>query len=129
MGIWVLTLVHDNEGLFERYPWLWNFILFLLGVGLLAVIIWFVRGAGGMGRGGRGFVIYVDEEDVTFKGQFPGKMQGLVSEFLRNDVRVPGSYEIRGHWEGERLVVEVKGAQGMEQRIRNFLKLNLKKPR
>jgi hypothetical protein len=71
----------------------------------------------------------VDEEDVTFKGQFPGKMQGLVSEFLRNDVRVPGSYEIRGHWEGERLVVEVKGAQGMEQRIRNFLKLNLKKPR
>lgn len=125
---WAFVLldgVMGEVGLFEKYPWLQDLILFLLGAGLLAVIVWFVKGARRM----EGFVIYVDEEDVTFKGQFPAKMQGMVSEFLRNDVKVPGSYEIRGHWEGERLVVEVKGAAGMEQRIRNFLKLNLKKPR
>jgi hypothetical protein len=99
----------------------------MLAAGLVAMIVWFVRSA----REIRGFVIHVDEEDITFTGKFPPQMQALVIQFLRNDVGVPGAYEVRGRWEDRVLVVEVTADQArpMEQRIRNFLKLNLKPPR
>ncbi len=114
------------ESLFTRYPWAWNLVLFLLTLGLVAIMVWFARA----GRTGNGFVIRVDEDDITFTGNFPPKMQATVSEFLRHDVALPGAYEIRAHWHDRMLVVVVKGehALPMEQRIRNFLKLNLKPP-
>jgi hypothetical protein len=113
-----------EDSLFDKYPWAWDMLLFFLAVGLVAVMIWFAKSA----RPARGFVIHVDEDDITFTGQFPTKMQALVIQFLRNDVALSGRYEIRGHWEDRLLVVVVIGdqAQPMEQRIRNFLKLHLK---
>ena len=113
-----------GESLYDKYPWAWDMLLFFLAVGLVAVMIWFAKSA----RPARGFVIHVDEDDITFTGQFPTKMQALVIQFLRNDVALPGGYEVRGHWEDRLLVVVVIGdqAQPMEQRIRNFLKLHLK---
>ena len=115
------------ESFFDKFPWAWDFMLFLLTVALVGVMIWFVKST----RVPRGFVIHVDEEDITFTGQFPPHMQATVIEFLRHDVALPGTYEIRGYWEDRLLVVAVKGddARPVEQRIRNFLKLNLKPPR
>jgi hypothetical protein len=114
------------DSLFDEYPWAWDMLLFFLAAGLVAVMIWFAKSA----RTARGFVIHVDEDDITFTGQFPVKMQALVIQFLRNDVAIPGRYDIRGHWDDRVLVVVVIGDQArpMEQRIRNFLKLNLKPP-
>jgi hypothetical protein len=117
----------EDQSLFDRYPWARDLVMFGLAAGLVLAIVWFAR----TGRTMRGFVIRVDEHDITFTGKFPAKMQATVIEFLRNDVALPGSYEIRGHWEDRILIVVVKGDQArlMEQRIRNFLKLNLKPPR
>jgi len=111
----------------DQIPYLGDFILLMLGFALIAVMIWFVKGT----RGVQGFVIHVDEADITFSGQFPPAMQAVVIEFLRQDVALEGAYEGRGRWEGEMLIVAVKGehARTMEQRIRNFLKLNLKAAR
>jgi hypothetical protein len=116
----------QDETFFEKYPWAWDMLLFFLAVGIVAVIIWYVRFVPAL----RGFVIHVTEEDITFTGQFPAAMQATVSAFLRQDVALPGTYQVRGHWEGRLLIVVVKGehARPMEQRIRNFLKLNLKPP-
>jgi hypothetical protein len=115
-----------DESLFDKFPWAWDFLMFLLAAGLIAVMIWFAKSA----RAARGFVIHIDEDDISFTGKFPPHMQATVIQFLRNDVALPGRYEIRGHWEDRLLVVIVKGkhAQPMEQRIRNFLKLNIKPP-
>lgn len=101
--------------------------MILLGtLGLVAVMVWFVRGT----KVGSGFVIQVDEADVRFRGQFPAGSQVTVIDFLRNDVALPGSYEIRGQWDGQLLVIVVKGehARAVEQRIRNFLKMTIKPP-
>ena len=113
-----------GESLFDQYPWLHDLLVFFAILALLGVIAWFVKGK----SAGNGFVIHVDENDISFTGNFPPKMQSSVIEFLRHDVALPGSYQVRGHWEGRMLVVVVKGDQArlMEQRIRNFLKLNLK---
>jgi hypothetical protein len=116
-----------GESLFDKYPWAWDLLLAFLAAGLVGAMVWFARST----RALRGFVIHVDEDDITFTGKFPAHMQALVIEFLRNDVALPGTYEIRGRWEDRVLIVVVNGehAQPMEQRIRNFLKLNLKPPR
>jgi hypothetical protein len=116
-----------DESLFDKFPWARDFLLFLLAAALVAVMIWFAKSARTM----RGFVIHVDEDDITFTGKFPPNMQATVIQFLRNDVALPGRYEICGHWEDRLLVVVLKGAnvRMMEQRVRNFLKLNLKPPR
>jgi hypothetical protein len=116
-----------GESVFDKFPWAWDLLVFFGAAALIAIMIWFVKA----GRTARGFVIHVDEGDITFTGQFPANIQGLVIEFLRNDVALPGANEIRGHWEERVLVVVVmgEGARPMEQRIRNFLKLNLKPPR
>jgi hypothetical protein len=118
--------------LFDKFPWLPDFLALAAGLGLIAFMVYWARGAGKVGRG---FVIRVDPEEVSFSGDFPPGMQGMVTDFLRNDIDVGGTYEVRGYWDREstpaRLVVAVKGeeARVFEQRIRNFLKLNLKPPR
>ncbi len=115
-----------------RFAWLTDVLWLFLGLGLVAIMVWWARGARGSVNG---FVIQVDGEDVRFSGKFPPGMQGTVADFLRDDVGIQGAYQIRGVWEGDgptrRLVVVVRGAQArpMEQRIRNFLKLNIKPPR
>lgn len=122
----------EPQTLTQRYPWISDIVAMLLTVSLVLIMVyWFRRPAGA----GRGFAIHVDPEDITFSGKFPAQMQAAVIEFLQNDVRVNAPYEIRGTWEesgpNKILVVVVKGeaARPMEQRIRNFLKLNLKPPR
>ena len=114
------------QSLFDQFPWLQNLLLFFATLALIALIVWFVKGK----SPGRGFLIHVDEHDITFTGLFPPQMQAAVIEFLRYDVALPGEYQIRGHWEDRILIVVVQGdhARPMEQRIRNFLKLNLKPP-
>lgn len=116
----------------ERFPWVMDFVALVLGLGLIALMVFWARGGGGIMEG---FVIEVEGQKVSFRGKFPPEMRGTVEGFLRNDVEVEGKYQVRGVWEGEgphrRLVVVVRGenARPMEQRIRNFLKLNLKPPR
>ncbi len=121
------ALLCDSEFFSDVAVWLPNVALFLAICTLVALIAWFMKG----GTVGNGFVIHVDENDIAFSGRFPPQMQAMVIEFLRQDVGIPGSYQIRGHWENRMLVVVVKGehARPMEQRIRNFLKLNIKPPR
>jgi hypothetical protein len=95
---------------------------------LIALMIRYARGGTAPMNG---FVIRVNGNDITFTGQFPPNAETLVTEFLQNDIAIPAPYEIRGTWEDRLLIVVVKGdaARPMEQRIRNFMKLNLKKPR
>jgi hypothetical protein len=117
---------------FDKFPWLPDFLALLAGLGLIGFMVYWARGTG---KGSRGFVIFVDGEEIAFSGSFPEGMQGVVTDFLRNDVGAAGAYQIRGHWDTgmvpPMLVVVVKGeeARGYEQRIRNYLKINLKPPR
>ena len=117
----------------EDFPWK-SMAVTLLSVGMVVLLVYLLRPTGNE-VGKKSFVIRVDEEDVTFSGNFPAGMEQTVAEFLREDVGVPGSYEVRGHWDVEesgakRLIVTTKGenVKGMEQRIRNFLKMSLKGP-
>lgn len=121
-----LVLANGDESFFDQFPWLQDLLVFFAILALLGLMAWFVKGK----SAGNGFVIHVDENDITFTGSFPPKMQTAVIEFLRHDVALPGSFQVRGHWEGRMLVVVVKGEQArpMEQRIRNYLKLNIKLP-
>ena len=120
------------ETFLERFPWFMDFLALVLGAGLIAIMVFWARGAKAILDG---FLIRVDEEDISFSGDFPAGMQRMVEDFLRNDVAVKGAYQVRGVWEGDgvnrRLVVVVRGenARPMEQRIRNFLKMNIKPPR
>jgi hypothetical protein len=115
------------DSLLDRFPWIPDFAALFAGLGLILLLYYFFRPS----RSASGFTIIADEEDITFNGDFPPYMQSTVIDFLRNDCRIPGSYLVRGHWEGNRLIVVVRGgqAEAVEQQIRNFLKLNLKPPR
>src|SRR5205814_6146077 len=86
----------EQDSWWDKFPGLWNLMILLVTLGLVALIAWFVKGT----PAGRGFVIRVDESDVHFSGMFPAGAQGLVIQFLRNDLALPGSYEVRGRWEG-----------------------------
>ena len=112
---------------FVEFPGLKELLLIFGALAIFGIMIRYARGAP---TNITGFVITVDPDDITFQGQFPPQAQAMVIDFLRNDVAIDASYEIRGHWEERILVVVVKGeaARPMEQRIRNFLKLNVKKP-
>ena len=118
--------VRRSESLFDQYPALKDFLLLFVGVGLVLLLYYFFRNA----PAASGFVITADEHDITFSGNFPAKFEQTVIDFLRDDCRIPGEYQIRGHWEDRLLVIVVRGltAAPHEQRIRNFLKLTLKKP-
>ena len=75
------------------------------------------------------FSIHVEGESVRFSRGISVAAQQSVEEFLLNDVALLEPYSIRGRWDGRVLVVSVSGAaKAQEQRIRNFLKLQLKPP-
>jgi hypothetical protein len=116
----------QSSSLLDRYPWLPDFIYLFLGFGILLLLYYMFRTTHSVD----GFTIHIDEQDITFQGNFPPHMQAAVIDFLRNDCQIPGAYQIRGRWDQHLLVVVVKGetALPLEQRIRNFLKLNLKPP-
>ena len=129
MVTWHMMVV---ASILEDFPWK-DFGMVMVSVGMVVLLVYLLKPVGEVGK--KSFVIRVDEEDVTFQGNFPGGMEQTVAEFLRNDVGTPGSYEVRGHWDedengSKRLIVTTKGEQvkGVEQRIRNFLKMNLKGP-
>ena len=129
MATWQMMVV---ASILEAFPWK-DMVVTFLAVGMVVLLVYLLKPVGEVGK--KSFVIRVDEEDVTFQGNFPEGMEQMVADFLREDVAVPGSYEVRGHWDVEesgakRLIVTTKGEQvkGMEQRIRNFLKMNLKRP-
>jgi hypothetical protein len=116
--------VLGKDSILDLYPWIPDFLALCAGLGLVGLLYFLFRPA----RGPRGFTIDVDDQDVIIRGDFPPAMEQTVVEFLREDCGIDGSYQVRGHWEGSILVVVVRGenARPMEQRIRNFLKLNLK---
>ena len=112
----------------DAYPGVWQ-LLVIAGAGVLVALM--VRYWRGAAASIDGFIIRVQGDEVSFGGQFPPQMEPMVAAFLREDVGITDTYEIRGRWEERILVVVVKGdaARPMEQRIRNFLKLNIKKPK
>jgi hypothetical protein len=117
----------------DAYPWK-DIFLTLLTVAIIVFFVYLMRPMNTAGKSS--FTIFVDEDDITFQGNFPDHMQQTVVDFLRNDCDIPGAYQVKGHWDLEdsgarRLIVTTKGdsARPFEQRIRNFLKLNLKPPR
>ena len=114
---------------FQRFPWLHELLITLIALGMLALLIYFLRPAKGR-AGTSDFRIAVDGPEVQFKGRFPPNLQMLVEQFLLEDCRIPGRYEVHGTWEQGRLAVAVIGDQArmQEQRIRNFLKLHVKSP-
>jgi hypothetical protein len=113
------------ESLTDQYPWLRDFVAAVLGVGMICFLVYLFRPAV---AGGADFSIVVEGDDVQFKGRFPAEARGLVEDFLLNDCRIAGPYEITGKWDEGRLAVAVRGenARPLEQRIRNFIKLNVK---
>jgi hypothetical protein len=121
-------LLAAQPGFLDAYPGVWQLMILAAAGVLIAIMVRYWRGPSATLDG---FVIRVDGDDVSFRGQFPPQMEAIVTDFLRNDVAVTDPYEIRGRWEERILVVIVNGdaARPMEQRIRNFLKLNIKKPR
>jgi hypothetical protein len=123
----VTLLLAQQDFWLDKFPGLRELLLLLAAIGLLALMVWFIRGS----QTANGFVIHVDEADIHFRGQFPPQAQTAVIDFLRHDIALPGTYEIRGRWDGQLLAIIVKGDQARphEQRIRNFLKINLKPPR
>jgi hypothetical protein len=111
----------------DKYPWLGDFIWGMLGLGLLILLIYLFKPGGATGAS-VDFTISVHGEEVDFKGRFPPTAEGMVADFLVNDCKIEGPYSVTGRWEEGRLVVAVRGenAKPLEQRIRNFLKLNIK---
>jgi hypothetical protein len=113
------------SSLWDDLSGLSNLFILLAAFALIGFMIWLTRRSGTV----TGFTIRVSDESVDFSGRFPQAMQSTVINFLRNDLAIPGTYEIRGRWDDQLLIIIVKGnAAPMEQRIRNFLKLTLKKP-
>jgi hypothetical protein len=91
---------------------------------MVALMVYLLRPGGGAD-----FTIVVAEEGVRFSGGVPAGAQGAIEDFLTHDVEVAEAYSVRGKWDGRVLVVSVSGAgKAYEQRIRNFLKLQLKPP-
>ena len=122
----MMLCIADEVSLFSRFPWLGDFIWAIMAVALICLMVYLMRTGG---AGVADFSIEVDGEEVRFRGRFPAGMEGIVSDFLINDCQVPGAYEVIGKWEEGRLAVSVRGenARPVEQRIRNFLKLNIKR--
>jgi hypothetical protein len=108
--------------------WVRELIAAILVLVMVAVMVYLMRPGKGA-TGGADFRIIVDGPEVEFRGSFPSHLEGMVEDFLLEDCRIEGRYEVRGKWEEGRLVVQVQGdaAAPLEQRIRNFLKLNVKR--
>ncbi|MGN6367301.1 MAG: hypothetical protein ACTHN5_03480 [Phycisphaerae bacterium] len=111
------------------YGWIHEMVMGLLAAGVVIALVYFFRPYK-PGGGLADFRILVEGGDVNFKGRFPSNLELLVTQFLVDDCQIPGKYEIRGNWEEGRLAVTVLGdhAKFQEQRIRNFLKMHVKRP-
>lgn len=119
-----LILAAQKFSLWDEITGLSSLFLLLGTIALILFMVWLVKRPGSI----TGFVIHVSDESIDFQGKFPQGMQMTVINFLRNDLDVQGTYEIRGRWDDDLLVIVVKGAaESQEQRIRNFLKLTLKR--
>jgi hypothetical protein len=118
--------VAKAESIWGMFPWLGDFLWTILAVGMICLMVYLMRRDGAPVAD---FSIEVEDEEVRFKGRFPAGMEGMVEDFLVNDCRIAGPYEVIGKWEEGRLTVSVRGeiAKLQEQRIRNFLKLNVKR--
>lgn len=127
-GTALLAQEESGPTLFQRYAWLHELLITVIAVGMLAVLIYLLRPAKGEAWLAD-FRIIVDGPEVEFKGRFPPNLHMLVEQFLVEDCEIPDRYEVRGTWEDGRLVVAVVGDQAkvQEQRIRNFLKLHVKR--
>ena len=111
------------------YAWVHEMVMGLLAAGMVIALVYFLRPTK-LSAGGADFRILVEGGDVIFKGRFPANLQLLVTQFLVDDCQISGKYEIRGNWEEGRLAIAVLGdhAKIQEQRIRNFLKMHVKRP-
>jgi hypothetical protein len=123
------TIAQEQPSLTDAYPWVHELVIAILAVAMIAALIYFLRPEKA-GVGSSDFRIVVEGSDVQFKGRFPATLESMVEEFLLEDCQIPGRYEIRGTWQEGNLAIEVYGdnAQFQEQRIRNFLKLHVKRP-
>jgi hypothetical protein len=111
------------------YAWVHEMVMGILAAGVVIALVYFLRPTK-LSAGGADFRILVEGGDVMFKGRFPANLQLLATQFLVDDCQIPGKYEIRGTWEEGRLAIYVLGdhAKFEEQRIRNFLKMHVKRP-
>jgi hypothetical protein len=118
----------QESSLTDSYPWLHDLVMSVLALGMVALLVYFLRPTK-VGRGSADFRIVVEAGEVQFKGRFPANLQMLVEQFLVEDCQIPGRYEVLGSWEEGRLQIAVRGEQAkmQEQRIRNFLKLHVKR--
>lgn len=106
------------------FPWLPDLGWALAAFGLVILMVYLLRPGGSSD-----FVITVDDEDVDFRGDIPQHARPDLREFFLNDIPVGEEYIVRGKWDGRVLSITVTGpARPYEQRIRNFLKLQLKPP-
>jgi hypothetical protein len=123
-----MLVMAQESGPTEVPHWIRELIAAILVLVMVAVMVYLMRPAKS-GSGGSDFRILVDGPDVQFRSNFPSHLEGMIEDFLLEDCRIEGPYEVRGKWEEGRLVVHVHGtsAAPLEQRIRNFLKLNVKR--
>jgi len=117
-----------EPSIFEQLPGIESLLILAAAAVLIGLMYRFAKGSPAISNG---FVVKVNGEDVSFSGQFPAQLQISVRNFLVNDVAAPTPYEVHGRWDDRILVVVVKGhdAKVIEQRIRNFMKLNIKRPK
>jgi hypothetical protein len=123
-----MRVLGQEEGQAQVPHWIRELVAAVLALVMIAVMVYLMRPVRGR-AGGADFRILVDGPEVQFRGNFPAHLEGMVEDFLLEDCRIEGPYEVRGRWEEGRLVVQVEGtaAAPLEQRIRNFLKLNVKR--
>ena len=120
----------QHPGLLDQFPWLGELLCAIGALALIAFFVYYLR-PGVRAAGASDFRILVTPEEIFFQGDFPPSHQALVEDFLQHDCPIDGPYQILGTWTDHGLSIHVpsENAKPLEQRIRNFLKLNLKKPR
>lgn len=128
MGRLAGIIAQADASVLDQFAWAKSLIIPVLAFGMVVLLIYLVRPTG-KGGGRTGFTISVDGPEVVFKGRLPEHLEGMVEEFLVEDCRIQGAYEVRGVWEENLLLISVRGeaAKPYEQRIRNFLKLHVKR--
>ena len=102
------------------------------GLQLLLETILFaaLAGFGWLGlRSSHDFFVVVRNGEVSFRGRFPIERRATVSQFLANDIGVPGPYKVFGTWRAGRVLrLRFRGKLPAteHQRIRNFLAITLR---
>jgi hypothetical protein len=75
------------------------------------------------------FRITVRNGEVYFRGRFPRHQQAAIASFLLDDVAPASTIRVLGNWGPYRVLrIAVRGriSVGDAQRIRNFLKMNVR---